>query len=51
MFAQHMFAVLRYEGMMATVMPHGVLFRGGTERLIRKDFVERDVLEAVIGLP
>jgi type I restriction enzyme M protein len=51
MFAQHMLAVLRPEGMIATVMPHGVLFRGGTEKLIREDFVERDVLEAVIGLP
>jgi type I restriction enzyme M protein len=51
MFAQHMLEVLRHEGMVATVMPHGVLFRGNTEQLIRKDFVERDVLEAVIGLP
>ncbi len=51
MFAQHMLAVLRHEGMVATVMPHGVLFRGSIEQLIRKDFVERDVLEAVIGLP
>ncbi len=51
MFAQHMLAVLHHEGMIATVMPHGVLFRGGAEKLIRQDFVERDVLEAVIGLP
>ena len=51
MFAQHMLAVLRYEGMVATVMPRGVLFRGGVEKLIRQDFVKRDVLEAVIGLP
>lgn len=51
MFAQHMLSVLRHEGMVATVMPHGVLFRGGVEKLIRQDFVKRDVLEAVIGLP
>ncbi len=51
MFAQHMLSVLRNEGMVATVMPHGVLFRGGVEKLIRQDFVKRDVLEAVIGLP
>ena len=51
MFAQHMLAVLRYEGMIATVMPHGVLFRGGVEKQIREDFIKRDVLEAVIGLP
>jgi len=51
MFAQHMVAVLRNPGMVATVMPHGVLFRGGVEKQIRQDFIERDVLEAVIGLP
>ena len=51
MFAQHMLAVLRHEGMVATVMPHGVLFRGGVEKLIRQEFVTSDVLEAVIGLP
>ena len=51
MFAQHMLAVLRHEGMIATVMPHGVLFRGGVEKQIREDFIKRDVLEAVIGLP
>ena len=37
MFAQHMLAVLRPHGMMATVMPHGVLFRGGAEKDIRPD--------------
>ena len=35
MFVQHMLAVLRPTGMAATVMPHGVLFRGGAERDIR----------------
>ncbi|NTU81621.1 MAG: SAM-dependent DNA methyltransferase [Chloroflexales bacterium] len=51
MFAQHMLAVLREGGMLATVMPHGVLFRGGAEQKIRAGFVKDDVLEAVIGLP
>jgi type I restriction enzyme M protein len=51
MFAQHMLAVLRSRGMMATVMPHGVLFRGGAEKEIRKGFIQDDLLEAVIGLP
>jgi type I restriction enzyme M protein len=51
MFAQHMLAVLRPGGMMATVMPHGVLFRGGVEKTIRQGLVEDDLLEAVIGLP
>jgi type I restriction enzyme M protein len=36
---------------MATVMPHGVLFRGGEEREARRHFIEHGWLEAVIGLP
>jgi len=51
MFAQHMLSVLRPGGLMATVMPHGVLFRGGEEGKIRKRFIKDDHLEAVIGLP
>ena len=51
MFAQHMLAVLYQDGIMATVMPHGVLFRGGPEQKIREKFIRDDVLEAVIGLP
>jgi type I restriction enzyme M protein len=51
MFLQHMLAVLRPGGMMATVMPHGVLFRGGAERDIRASILKEDLLEAVIGLP
>lgn len=51
MFAQHMLAVTRPGGMVATVMPHGVLFRGGAEKEIRKAFIEHEHLEAVIGLP
>ncbi|MBC8456545.1 MAG: SAM-dependent DNA methyltransferase, partial [Deltaproteobacteria bacterium] len=46
MFLQHMLAVLRTNGMMATVMPHGVLFRGGTEKEIRKGIIKDDLLEA-----
>lgn len=51
MFLQHMLAVTRDEGMVATVLPHGVLFRGGEERGIRAGIIENDLLEAVIGLP
>lgn len=51
MFVQHMIAVLKADGKMATVMPHGVLFRGGEEKEARKHFIERGWLEAVIGLP
>jgi type I restriction enzyme M protein len=51
MFVQHMLAVLRHNGRLATVMPHGVLFRGGEEREARKYFIDYGFLEAVIGLP
>jgi type I restriction enzyme M protein len=51
MFAQHMLAVCRPDGMVATVMPHGVLFRGGAEKEIRKKFLQEDLIEAIIGLP
>ncbi|WP_042302660.1 N-6 DNA methylase [Paraburkholderia kururiensis] len=51
MFVQHMLAVLKSNGRMATVMPHGVLFRGGEEREARQYFIDRGYLEAIIGLP
>lgn len=51
MFVQHMIASLKPTGMMATVMPHGVLFRGGAEKLIREGMVEDKIIEAIIGLP
>lgn len=51
MFVQHMLAVLKADGRLATVMPHGVLFRGGEEREARKHFIDSGYLEAVIGLP
>jgi type I restriction enzyme M protein len=50
MFLQHMLAVTRDGGMIATVMPHGVLFRGGEEKEIRAGIIEDDLLEAVIGV-
>ncbi len=51
MFLQHMLAVTQPGGVMATVMPHGVLFRGGAEQEIRQSILQDDLLEAVIGLP
>jgi type I restriction enzyme M protein len=51
MFVQHMLAVLTPTGRLATVMPHGVLFRGGEEREARKHFIDSGYLEAVVGLP
>jgi type I restriction enzyme M protein len=50
MFLQHMLAVLATKGMVVTVMPHGVLFRGGAEKEIRKSLIADDLLDAVIGL-
>ena len=51
MFVQHMLASLKPNGHMATVMPHGVLFRGGKEKLIRELLINDDVIEAIISLP
>lgn len=51
MFVQHMIASLKRGGRMATIMPHGVLFRGSTEKMIRKGFVDADIVEAIISLP
>ena len=50
-FIQHMIASVNSEGMMGVVVPHGVLFRGSSEKEIRKGILEDDLLEAVIGLP
>ena len=50
MFLQHMLAVLKPNGIVVTVMPHGVLFRGGAEGDIRRRIIEDDLLDTVIGL-
>ena len=50
-FIQHMIASLNADGMMGVVVPHGVLFRGSSERAIRKGILDDDLLEGVIGLP
>ena len=51
MFVQHMLASLMPNGRMATIMPHGVLFRGGKEKLIRELFINDDCIEAIVSLP
>ena len=51
MFVQHMLAALKANGRMATIMPHGVLFRGGEEKEARKYFLKQGWLDAIIGLP
>ena len=50
-FVQHMVASLNAEGKLGVVVPHGVLFRGSSEKEIRKGIIEDDLLEAVIGIP
>jgi type I restriction enzyme M protein len=51
-FVQHMIHHLAENGIMAIVLPHGVLFRGGAELHIRKYLIEqKNFLDAVIGLP
>ena len=50
-FVCHMIASINDKGRMGTVIPHGVLFRGGAEGTIRQGFIKDDLIEAVIGLP
>ena len=50
-FVQHMIASLNADGVMGVVMQHGFLFRGSSEKEIRKGILNGDLLEAVIGLP
>ena len=51
-FVLHMLHSLDAEnGRMAVVLPHGVLFRGASEGKIRKQLIEMNLLDAVIGLP
>ena len=51
-FVQHMIHHLAENGIMALVLPHGALFRGGAEQHIRRYLIEnRNYLDAVIGLP
>ena len=51
-FVQHMIYHLDDNGTMAVVLPHGVLFRGAAEGVIRQYLIEeKNYLDAVIGLP
>ena len=50
-FVQHMLYSLSEEGRMAVVLPHGILFRGAAESKIRKQIVDLNLLDTVIGLP
>ncbi|HCC00122.1 MAG TPA: type I restriction-modification system subunit M [Ruminococcaceae bacterium] len=50
-FLLHMIHSLKNNGRMAAVVPHGVLFRGASEGRIRQTVIEKNLLDAVIGLP
>ena len=50
-FVQHMLASLNVNGRMGVVLPHGVLFRGASEGKIRKQIIDDNLLDTVIGLP
>jgi len=51
-FISHMVEIaLEGEGKVGVIVPHGVLFRSGAEGVIRRKFIEENILEAVIGLP
>ena len=50
-FILHGLYHLEKTGAMAIVLPHGVLFRGGSEGKIRKNIINENLLDAVIGLP
>lgn len=50
-FLLHNLYHLDANGIMTIVLPHGVLFRGGDEAEIRKNLVEKNNIDAIIGLP
>lgn len=50
-FLLHDLYHVKSNGIMAIVLPHGVLFRGGEEGEIRKNLIEKDKIDAIIGLP
>ncbi len=51
-FITHMIEIaLADDGRVGVIVPHGVLFRGGSEGLIRQKLIEENLLETVVGLP
>jgi len=50
-FLLHILASLKSSGKGAVILPHGVLFRGGAEAVIRREIVSRGYIKAIIGLP
>ncbi len=51
-FISHMIEIAHEsEGKVGVIVPQGVLFRGGSEGIIRRKIIEENLLEAVIGIP
>lgn len=50
-FLLHMIYSMSGDGRIAAVAPHGVLFRGASEGKIRKEIIDKNLIDAVIGLP
>ena len=50
-FLLHGLYHLKSDGIMTIVMPHGVLFRGASEGRIRQEIINKNLIDAVIGLP
>lgn len=50
-FLLHMIASMSKIGRIAAVAPHGILFRGASEGKIRQSVIEKNLIDAVIGLP
>ena len=50
-FLLHMVRSLKSKGKAAVILPHGVLFRGGSEAEIRKNLIKKGYIKGIIGLP
>lgn len=50
-FLLHMIRSLKSKGKAAVILPHGVLFRGGSEAEIRKNLIRKGYIKGIIGLP
>lgn len=50
-FLLHMLTSMKSTGKAAVILPHGVLFRGGAEGVIRKRILQKGYIKAIIGLP
>ena len=50
-FLLHDLFHVKPDGIMTIVLPHGVLFRGGSEEEIRRNLIEKNNIDAIIGLP